>query len=33
MASALFTAALPLVVYFFSGRLFVRGVLSGAVKG
>lgn len=33
MASALFTAALPLVVYFFSGRLFVRGVLSGAMKG
>jgi glucose/mannose transport system permease protein len=33
MASALFTAALPLVVYFYSGRLFVRGVLSGAVKG
>jgi glucose/mannose transport system permease protein len=33
MASALFTAALPLIVYFFCGRLFVRGVLSGAVKG
>jgi glucose/mannose transport system permease protein len=33
MASALFTAALPLLVYFYSGRLFVRGVLSGAVKG
>ena len=33
MASALLTAALPLVVYFYSGRLFVRGVLAGAVKG
>jgi len=33
MASALFTAALPLAVYFYSGKLFVRGVLSGAVKG
>lgn len=33
MASALLTAALPLLVYFASGRMFVRGVLSGAVKG
>ncbi|MDE2370225.1 MAG: carbohydrate ABC transporter permease [Burkholderiales bacterium] len=33
MAGALLSAALPLLLYFFSGRMFVRGILSGAVKG
>lgn len=33
MAATMLTALLPLVVYFVSGRLFVRGITSGAVKG
>ena len=33
MAATMLTALLPLVVYFASGRLFVRGITSGAVKG
>ena len=33
MAATLITALLPLVVYFFSGRWFVRGIAAGAVKG
>ena len=33
MAATILTAALPLVVYFMSGRWFVRGVAAGAVKG
>lgn len=33
MAATLMTAALPLLVYFFSGRWFVRGITAGAVKG
>jgi glucose/mannose transport system permease protein len=33
MAAALLTALLPLLVYFFSGKMFVRGVLSGSMKG
>ena len=27
------TGLVPLAVYFFSGRLFVRGIAAGAVKG
>ncbi|MBI3516446.1 MAG: carbohydrate ABC transporter permease, partial [Proteobacteria bacterium] len=33
MAATLLTAAVPLVVYFVSGRWFVRGIAAGAVKG
>ncbi len=33
MAATMLTAGLPLVVYFFSGKLFVRGIAAGAVKG
>lgn len=33
MAATMLTAAFPLLVYFFSGRYFVRGITSGAVKG
>jgi glucose/mannose transport system permease protein len=33
MAATLLTALLPLVVYFGSGRWFVRGIAAGAVKG
>ena len=33
MAATLLTAAVPLVVYFISGRWFVRGIAAGAVKG
>jgi glucose/mannose transport system permease protein len=33
MAATILTAAVPLAVYFFSGRWFVRGVAAGAVKG
>ena len=33
MAATILTAALPLTVYFVSGRLFVRGIAAGAVKG
>jgi len=33
MAAALLTALPPLLIYFLSGRYFVRGVTSGAVKG
>ena len=33
MAATMITALVPLVVYFFSGRLFVRGIAAGAVKG
>ena len=29
----LLTAAAPLLVYLISGRYFVRGITSGAVKG
>lgn len=32
MAATLLTAALPLVVYFISGKLFVRGIAAGAVR-
>jgi glucose/mannose transport system permease protein len=33
MAATMLTAVVPLVVYFFSGKLFVRGIAAGAVKG
>lgn len=33
MAATLLTAAVPLVLYFISGKLFVRGIAAGAVKG
>jgi glucose/mannose transport system permease protein len=33
MAATLLTALVPLVVYFGSGRWFVRGIAAGAVKG
>ncbi|MBL8698281.1 MAG: carbohydrate ABC transporter permease [Alphaproteobacteria bacterium] len=33
MAATLLTAAVPLAVYFLSGRWFVRGIAAGAVKG
>jgi glucose/mannose transport system permease protein len=33
MAATILTAAVPLTVYFFSGRFFVRGIAAGAVKG
>ena len=33
MAATILTGLVPLAVYFFSGKLFVRGVAAGAVKG
>ena len=33
MAATLLTALVPLLVYFGSGRWFVRGIAAGAVKG
>jgi glucose/mannose transport system permease protein len=33
MSATILTAAVPLVVYFVSGRWFVRGIAAGAVKG
>jgi glucose/mannose transport system permease protein len=33
MAATLLTGLVPLGVYFASGRLFVRGIAAGAVKG
>jgi glucose/mannose transport system permease protein len=33
MAATILTALVPLVVYFVSGRWFVRGIAAGAVKG
>jgi glucose/mannose transport system permease protein len=33
MAATLLTGAVPLFIYFVSGRLFVRGIAAGAVKG
>ena len=32
MAATLLTAAVPLLIYLFSGRYFVRGIAAGAVK-
>lgn len=33
MAATILTGAVPLFVYFISGKLFVRGIAAGAVKG
>ena len=33
MAATVLTGAVPLIVYFLSGRWFVRGIAAGAVKG
>ena len=33
MAATLLTGSIPLALYFFSGRYFVRGIAAGAVKG
>jgi glucose/mannose transport system permease protein len=33
MAATILTSMVPLVVYFISGRWFVRGIAAGAVKG
>jgi glucose/mannose transport system permease protein len=33
MAATLLTGAVPLIIYFISGRMFVRGIAAGAVKG
>jgi ABC-type sugar transport system, permease component len=33
MAATVLTGLVPLIVYFVSGKLFVRGVAAGAVKG
>ncbi len=33
MAATMLTAAVPLLIYFLSGRWFVRGIAAGAVKG
>jgi len=33
MAATLLTGLVPLTVYFVSGKLFVKGITAGAVKG
>lgn len=33
MAATILTGLVPLIIYFVSGRLFVRGIAAGAVKG
>ena len=33
MAATLLTSLVPLAVYFFGGRWFIRGITAGAVKG
>ncbi len=33
MAATIITGMVPLIVYFISGKLFVRGIAAGAVKG
>ena len=33
MAATLLTGLVPLFIYFVSGKLFVRGIAAGAVKG
>ena len=33
MAATILTALVPLSIYFISGKLFVRGIAAGAVKG
>ena len=33
MAATIITGLVPLAIYFISGKLFVRGIAAGAVKG
>jgi glucose/mannose transport system permease protein len=33
MAATIITGLVPLVIYLISGKLFVRGIAAGAVKG
>ena len=33
MAATIITGLVPLAIYFVSGKLFVRGIAAGAVKG
>jgi glucose/mannose transport system permease protein len=33
MAATLLSGVVPLTIYFLSGKLFVRGIAAGAVKG
>ncbi|MGA0372136.1 MAG: ABC transporter permease subunit, partial [Paracoccaceae bacterium] len=33
MAATIITGLVPLTIYFISGKLFVRGIAAGAVKG
>ena len=33
MAATIITRLVPLTIYFISGKLFVRGIAAGAVKG
>ena len=33
MAATLFASLVPLTIYFIPGKLFVRGIAAGAVKG
>jgi glucose/mannose transport system permease protein len=33
MAATFITALVPLLIYLFSGRWFIRGVTAGSVKG
>jgi glucose/mannose transport system permease protein len=33
MAATMLTGLVPLFIYFASGKLFVRGIAAGAVKG
>jgi glucose/mannose transport system permease protein len=33
MAAALLTVAVPLTIFLFLGRYFIRGILAGALKG
>lgn len=33
MAATILTGAVPLIIYFVSGKMFVRGIAAGAVKG
>ena len=33
MAATILTGIVPLAIYFFSGKYFVRGIAAGAVKG
>jgi glucose/mannose transport system permease protein len=33
MAATILTGAVPLLIYFLSGKYFVRGIAAGALKG